>query len=169
VLGVGYNVAFDLRGNATLVQAGDMHFLNVSEATRKSMRANKGKNTRPEMIVRRLVHGMGYRYRLHRKDLPGTPDLVFGPAKKVIFVHGCFWHQHDATSCRGARIPKLREEYWRPKLLANKKRDERSRAALKSLGWRSLVLWECQLKDWNRISKKVQSFLGYPSPQAGRQ
>lgn len=146
-----------------------MRFDNVTEATRKSMRSNKGKGTKPEMLVRRLVHSMGYRYRLHRKDLPGCPDLTFGPRKKAIFVHGCFWHQHEAANCRGARMPKLREAYWRPKLLANKTRDEKSLAALRALGWQPLVLWECQLKDWNRITKQLQSFLGYPSPQTRRQ
>ena len=95
---------------------------DVPEARRVTMRAVKAKNTKPEMVVRRLVHGMGYRYRLHRKDLPGKPDLTFAQRRKVIFVHGCFWHQHSAAGCRGARMPLTRSEYWRPKLERNGER-----------------------------------------------
>lgn len=128
----------------------------------RTMRAVKSKDTRPERIVRQLAHGMGYRYRLHRKDLPGKPDLVFGPRRKVVFVHGCFWHQHDAGSCRGGRVPKLREEYWRPKLERNKARDALTLVALEKAGWAALVLWECELKDRESVKKRLQGFLGLP-------
>ncbi len=132
---------------------------DVFPATRKAMQANKGKDTKPEMIVRRLVHGMGHRYRLHRKDLPGKPDLVFGPRRKVIFVHGCFWHQHSDPSCRIARMPKSRLDFWRPKLDANRVRDDRDIKVLENMGWRVLTLWECGLRDRERTCTLVQSFL----------
>lgn len=102
----------------------------------------KSSNTQPEMVVRRLVHGLGHRYRLHRKDLPGTPDLVLPRHGKVIFVHGCFWHQHHCR--RGNRQPKSNQEYWIPKLQRNVQRDRRVRKELKRLGWSVLVVWECQ-------------------------
>ena len=124
------------------------------------MRAVKGRDTKPEMAVRRLLHRMGYRYRLHRKDLPGKPDLVFGPRKKAIFVHGCFWHQHPSASCRGARMPLTRNQYWRAKLKRNEERDERNLADLNRLGWDVMVVWECWLKDMDRTSAAIQAFLG---------
>lgn len=136
------------------------YFPDVSEATRKSMRANKGKDTKPEMIVRRLVHSMGYRYRLHRKDLPGKPDLVFGQRKRAIFVHGCFWHQHSALDCKGARIPGSRVDYWKPKLEGNMARDKRNAEALSALGWKILTIWECELKDIVKTALMVEAFLG---------
>ena len=116
------------------------------------------KNTRPEMLVRRLVHGLGYRYRLHAKDLPGKPDLVFRSRKKVIFVHGCFWHQHKG--CREGRVPTSRESYWAPKLARNVERDREHIRALKLLGWRTLVLWECQLGNPKEVEHKVRAYLG---------
>ena len=109
------------------------------------MRAVKSKDTKPEMIVRRLVHGMGYRYRLHRTGLPGKPDLVFGPRRKVIFVHGCFWHGHHCK--RGARVPKTNIKYWTAKIGRNRQRDKDSEAALAAMGWRVLIVWECEKKD----------------------
>ena len=121
----------------------------------------RAKDMKPEMIVRRLVHGMGYRYRLHRKDLPGKPDLVFGPRRKVIFVHGCFWHRHADPSCKIARLPKSNQDYWIPKLERNVERDARHRAALLSLGWDFLEIWECQVraKEFNNITAKISQFL----------
>jgi DNA mismatch endonuclease (patch repair protein) len=109
------------------------------------------------MIVRRIVHGMGYRYRLHAKDLPGRPDLVFRKAKKVIFVHGCFWHQHRA--CREGRIPGSRQEYWTPKLTRNVERDAEHTAALKQNGWSQLIVWECEMRDDPSLHKRLQEFL----------
>ena len=132
---------------------------NVPEERRAVMRAVKGQGTRPEMVVRRLVHGMGYRYRLHRTDLPGKPDLAFGPRKKAIFVHGCFWHQHHAAGCRGARVPVTRADYWRRKLERNTERDKRAILELGRLGWRVLVVWECSLKDIDRTRTVVTRFL----------
>ena len=133
-------------------------FPDVSPITRKVMQANKGKGTKPEMVVRRLVHGMGYRYRLHRKDLPGKPDLVFGPRKAVIEVRGCFWHGHD---CKLGHVPRIRQEYWGPKIEATKARDEKNMRALSNNGWRILEIWECQvMSDPNGITDIVTSFLG---------
>lgn len=116
-------------------------------------------DTKPEMIVRRLVHGMGYRYRLHSKELPGKPDLVFGPRNKVIFVHGCFWHRHG-KSCPLTRMPKSRLDFWEQKLEGNRKRDRRNQRALKRIGWDYLIIWECQLRDLDKVARKVREFLG---------
>ncbi len=117
----------------------------------------RSKDTKPEMFVRRLVHRMGYRFRLHRRDLPGKPDLVFGPRKKVIFVHGCFWHGHD---CSFGRIPKSRVDFWETKIRTNRSRDEAHLARLEESGWRSLVIWECQLKKAKELENKIREFLG---------
>ncbi|WP_264212990.1 very short patch repair endonuclease [Leisingera thetidis] len=116
----------------------------------------RAKDTKPEMLVRRLVHGLGYRYRLHRKDLPGKPDLVFGPRRKVIFVHGCFWHQH---SCPAGRIPASRRSYWEPKLLRNKQRDAEQQAVLQAAGWQVLTIWECETKDRDALQNRLEAFL----------
>ena len=124
------------------------------------MRAVKGKDTKPELAVRRMVHAAGYRYRLHRKDLPGRPDLVFGPRKKVIFVHGCFWHSHSDGVCKAASVPKARADYWAAKLEANKARDARNVKALEGSGWRVLTVWECWLKDRDGTLMVVRDFLG---------
>ena len=117
----------------------------------------RSKNTRPEMLVRRLVFSMGYRYRLHSQDLPGKPDLVFRPKRKVVFVHGCFWHRHD--DCGRARLPKSREEFWIPKLEANRERDKRNGEALCESGWEVLTIWECQLADSDLLRKSLREFL----------
>ena len=117
----------------------------------------KAKDTKPELLVRRLVHGLGYRYRLHKKGLPGRPDLVFGWRKKVIFVHGCFWHQH--LNCRYARMPKSKTGYWSEKLTGNRERDVANVRRLESMGWRSLIIWECELKNLPKITKKIADFL----------
>ncbi|WP_031410490.1 very short patch repair endonuclease [Thiomonas sp. FB-Cd] len=117
----------------------------------------RSKDTGPELIVRRLVHAMGFRYRLHGKDLPGRPDLVFRRRGKVIFVHGCFWHRHDG--CVLARLPKSRTDFWLPKLEANKERDERNRRDLKRSGWKVLTVWECQLSRVELLRKKIRRFL----------
>lgn len=117
----------------------------------------RSKNTGPELAVRRLAHGMGYRYRLHDARLPGKPDLVFSGRRKVIFVHGCFWHGH--TGCRYARLPKTRVDYWREKFACNKNRDAVVRRKLRALGWRSLVVWQCELKRPERLAEKLRDFL----------
>ncbi|MTV39946.1 very short patch repair endonuclease [Duganella radicis] len=118
----------------------------------------RGKDTRPEMIVRKLVFAAGYRYRLHVRTLPGSPDLVFPSRRKVIFVHGCFWHRHE--NCSLARIPKSRVEFWTEKLNGNRARDERAFQALAQAGWEVLVLWECELRERQQLAQKLQSFLG---------
>lgn len=125
------------------------------------MRRIRAKNTKPELYVRSLVHGMGYRYRLHRRDLPGTPDLVFPSRKKVIFMHGCFWHYHDDASCKLARIPKSNHAFWKPKLEGNRSRDQTNEAKLRELGWEVFVIWECQIrrKDPEPLRREVSVFL----------
>lgn len=122
------------------------------------MRRIRSHSTKPEMIVRKLVFGMGYRYRLHVNGLPGRPDIVFRRRKAVIFVHGCFWHQHDA--CGSRRIPKSNKDYWQPKLERNVQRDERNFAELARLGWRLLVIWECELSNVDRLKTELGRFLG---------
>lgn len=117
----------------------------------------RAKDTKPELLVRRLVHGMGYRYRLHRRDLPGTPDLVFPGRSKVIFIHGCFWHRH--AGCALARLPKSRGDFWLPKLTANAERDARNVRALRQLGWGVLTIWECQLGDTAKLANRIRRFL----------
>jgi len=123
------------------------------------MSAIRSKNMKPEMLVRRLVYSLGYRYRLHKKDLPGKPDLVFGPRRKVIFVHGCFWHQHADPDCKDGRLPKSRLEYWIPKLERNTSRDKANLAALEELGWKTLVVWECETKDLEVLQIRISQFL----------
>ena len=120
------------------------------------MRAVKCKDTAPEMVVRRLVHSLGYRYRLHRRDLPGKPDLVFGPRRKVIFVHGCFWHGHACK--RGNREPKTNTDYWRRKVQTNRERDRSTLEELGVGGWETLVIWECETKQ-KSLSSRISSFL----------
>lgn len=117
----------------------------------------RAKDTKPELLVRRLVHGMDYRYRLHRRDLPGTPDLVFPGRDKVIFIHGCFWHRH--ARCALARLPKSRGDFWLPKLTANAERDARNVRALRGLGWSVLTIWECQLGDTAKLANRIRRFL----------
>lgn len=114
-------------------------------------------DTKPEMRVRRLVHGLGYRYRLHVRELPGTPDLVFPSRRAVIFVHGCFWHRHE--NCALARLPKSRLDFWRKKLESNTTRDAAQQERLRELGWRVLVVWECQLGDTAKLTDTIRHFL----------
>jgi DNA mismatch endonuclease, patch repair protein len=114
------------------------------------------RDTAPELVVRRLLHHRGWRYRLHDRSLPGSPDLVFRRLSKVIFVHGCFWHGHD---CRAGRLPSSRSDYWTPKIEANRARDVRALDKLRALGWNSLVVWQCETKDCEALLHKVESFL----------
>jgi DNA mismatch endonuclease (patch repair protein) len=123
----------------------------------ENMRRIRSKGMLPELAVRSMVHGMGYRFRLHRKDLPGKPDLVFVSRRKVIFVHGCFWHSHD---CTVAHVPKSNPDYWVPKLQRNRLRDSKNLEALRSDGWQPLVIWECELKDSRAVGVRVKRFLG---------
>lgn len=130
----------------------------ISDKQRSAnMRAIRSKNTKPELRVRKLIHRMGYRYRLHRTDLPGKPDLVFAGRRKIIFVHGCFWHQH--SKCRIARTPQSNQEYWLPKLAGNKARDKKHLRRLKQMGWRSMIFWECEIKDTAAAERKIAAFL----------
>ncbi|MEI2745322.1 MAG: very short patch repair endonuclease [Ottowia sp.] len=121
------------------------------------MRRIRSKDTAPELTVRSFVHALGFRYRLHVRGLPGCPDLVFPSRRKVIFVHGCFWHRHNR--CALARLPKSRLDFWLPKLAGNKRRDALKRRALTKLGWSSLVIWECELRDPLRVMFKTLMFL----------
>ena len=123
------------------------------------MRAIRSKGMKPELAVRRLVHGMGYRYRLHRHGLPGRPDMVFAGRRKVIFVHGCYWHQHSDPDCKIARRPKSNLDYWLPKLDGNVVRDADNRVRLRELGWDSLVIWECEVRAGEGIEDRVRDFL----------
>lgn len=131
-------------------------------ARSERMRRVRGKDTQPEMMVRRLAHSLGYRFRLHRRDLPGSPDLVFPGHRAVVFVHGCFWHQHDCR--RGARRPRSNADYWHPKLARNVERDTEARQRLEGLGWRVMVVWECEARDPDEIAGKLADFLGGPKP-----
>ena len=121
------------------------------------MRAVKGKNTKPEIAVRKLIWAAGHRYRLNARDLPGAPDIVMRPRKAAVFVHGCFWHGHDCK--RGARMPKANAAYWRAKIARNVARDKAALAALKKQGWRALVIWECQMKDEAALKRRLARFL----------
>ena len=133
----------------------------VTPERRSQIMANiRSKGMKPEMIVRRLAHSMGYRYRLHRKDLPGKPDLVFPARRKVIFVHGCFWHQHGDPACKIARRPKSNLDYWLPKLQRNAERDSEHQACLNELGWQALVIWECEVKTAVGLPERIQDYLG---------
>ena len=141
--------------------------LTIAERSERMSRV-RGKDTKPEMIVRRMVHGMGYRYRLHDRRLPGSPDLVFRSRRKVIFVHGCFWHRHPDPSCKLARMPKSRQDFWGPKLEGNRERDERTRAALDRKGWRQMVVWECECRHEEQLRNKLREFLEDDSAEHAR-
>lgn len=121
------------------------------------MRAIRKKNTKPELVVRRRLHALGFRFRLHRRDLPGTPDIVLPRHRVVIQVHGCFWHQHPG--CRHATTPRTRQDYWLPKLERNVARDHTSTEALQALGWRVMTLWECELRDERQLEAAIHSFI----------
>ncbi len=129
----------------------------TKEKRSKIMAAVHSENTKPEILVRKLVYAMGHRYRLHDKSLPGKPDLVFKSKKKAIFVNGCFWHGHDG--CEKARLPKTRVAYWRTKIESNKLRDNKKFKELTSMGWRYLIIWQCNLKNINSTSKRIIKFL----------
>ena len=131
------------------------------ERRAENMRRIKSKNTKPETVVRSLVHRLGYRYRLHRLDLPGKPDLVFSPRRKIIFVHGCFWHGHEDPDCAdGRRQPKSNLDYWLPKLARNKERDHVQAAEIETLGWAVMIVWECETRDWPGLTARLRAFLG---------
>lgn len=134
----------------------------MDRITKRQRSANmarvRSKDTGPELTVRRAAHSLGYRYRLHRRDLPGTPDLVFQAARIAVFVHGCFWHQH--AGCGRASIPQTRSEFWRAKLVRNTERDLAAASELKQRGWTVEVIWECETKDLELLANRLNSLLG---------
>jgi len=135
---------------------------NPSPARSRIMRAIRSKNTKPEILVRFILRQIGYPgYRLHRSDLPGTPDVAYIGRKKAIFVHGCFWHGHGCSV--GMRRPKENENYWIDKIEKNKHRDEKSCAILSNLGWAILIVWECELRDIKNVSERLDEFLRFSS------
>jgi DNA mismatch endonuclease, patch repair protein len=128
----------------------------------RNMSRVKGRDTKPELLVRSVVHSLGYRFRLHGKELPGRPDLVLPRHRKVIFVHGCFWHGH--AGCRRAARPSTNREFWDRKIEGNVARDAANVRALRRAGWKVLVVWQCALKDRARLEKRLRGFLSEPSP-----
>ncbi|MGH9414868.1 MAG: very short patch repair endonuclease [Terriglobales bacterium] len=126
-------------------------------ARSRNMARIRSVDTQPELAVRRAAHRAGHRFRLHRRDLPGCPDLVFPRLRTVIFVHGCFWHSH--SRCADGRLPRSRQEYWVPKLAGNQRRDARSARQLRALGWRVHVIWACQAEDPVRLAHRVSTLL----------
>ena len=131
----------------------------VSEQRSRNMSAIKSKNTKPEIIVRKLLHSKGYRFRLHKKDLPGSPDIVLPKYKTVIFVHGCFWHRHQ--NCKYASNPKTRREFWEKKFKENIERDKKTQEKLQNLGWKTKIVWECEIKKQDKLIKKIEDFLNF--------
>jgi DNA mismatch endonuclease (patch repair protein) len=119
-----------------------------------NMAAVRSEDTTPELAVRKIVHSLGYRYRLHVPELPGKPDLVFPSRRKIIFVHGCFWHSHN--KCKRATTPKTRTLFWQEKLLGNATRDQRNQRQLRELGWKVLTVWQCELKKPNRLRGRIE-------------
>jgi DNA mismatch endonuclease (patch repair protein) len=119
----------------------------------------RSRDTKPELMVRRMLHAMGYRYRLHAKDLPGKPDIVFRGRRKAILVQGCFWHRHADQDCPLARMPKSRLEFWGPKLEANRQRDIANVERLEALGWEVLLVWECELRDREQVGNALRRFI----------
>jgi len=122
-----------------------------------NMRAIRSKGMKPELLVRRMVHALGYGFRLHRNDLPGKPDLAFIGRRKAIFVHGCFWHQHPG--CREGRPPSSNQQYWTPKLRRNVERDTKALSDLAERGWKTLVVWECEITDQPKLEGRLKRFL----------
>ncbi|MEA3015247.1 MAG: mismatch endonuclease, patch repair protein [Sphingomonadales bacterium] len=141
-----------------------MDTLTVLERSARMAKV-RGRDSKPEMLVRRLVHAMGFRYRLHDRRLPGTPDLVFPKLRKVLFVHGCFWHRHPDPECKLARMPKSRLDFWAPKLQGNRERDLRRQGELEALGWQSMVVWECQLRHKEQLENELRAFLTEGEPK----
>jgi len=134
-----------------------------SEKRSKIMRGVKQSNTKPELLVRRAIHAKGYRFRLHKKDLPGKPDIVLPKYKLAIFVNGCFWHQHEG--CKEGRIPASNVDYWEPKLRRNVERDREKSAALISLGWQVAVIWECEIRNPITLGEKLSIILPTKDPK----
>jgi len=121
----------------------------------------RSKDTSPELFVRRMLHGMGFRFRIHRKDLPGSPDIVFPGRRKIVWVHGCFWHRHKG--CKYASVPKSNRRFWNDKFKNNVRRDRSHQLVLKEMGWMPLIVWQCELKEPEKLARKLARFLG-PRP-----
>lgn len=126
------------------------------------MRANRKRDSGPELFLRSLLHSLGYRYRLYARELPGSPDVVFRSRRQVIFVHGCFWHQHRDPKCPLRSHPKSNVHYWAPKLRRNRERDLINERSLAKLGWKQLTIWECELGDIDALTHRLASFLSVP-------
>ncbi len=134
----------------------------VDELTSHRMKRVRQRHTAPELAVRKLLFADGYRYRIHRRDLPGSPDVVFPGRRKVIFVHGCFWHGHE--DCARASLPRNRADYWRHRIAANQERDRRSEAALRRMGWSVCVVWECEVRNSDPLRERLARFLAARNP-----
>lgn len=152
-----YAIAYVWQNGLILSPGGSVVDTLTKRERSERMALVRSKHTKPELAIRRLVHGMGFRYRLHGNKLPGRPDLVFPARRKAIFVHGCFWHRH--RGCKLARIPKSRVRFWKEKLEGNRKRDARNMTRIRRLGWSYLVIWECQLGKLESLSRKIRKFL----------
>ena len=137
-------------------------FEDVPESRRRNMSAIKSRDTHPEFVVRRLLFHMGYRYRVHRSGLPGRPDIAFPSRRKVVFVHGCFWHRH--SGCPNFVLPRERHDWWKAKLEANAERDARHCEVLKGLGWEPIIVWECELSSEPAVAARLRAFLGPTRP-----
>lgn len=134
-------------------------FEGVTDGRRRNMRANRSKDTKPELVIRRMLHSMGYRFRIHAKNLPGRPDIAFTARRCAIQVHGCFWHGHGCHPL--GLLPKTRRDYWEPKISGNRERDARNEAAITALGWEVMILWECRVRtDTEGIRRELVTFLG---------
>jgi DNA mismatch endonuclease Vsr len=141
-------------------------FADVPDVRRRNLSAVRGRDTKPELVVRKLLHTMGYHYRLQRQDLPGRPDIVLPGRKAVIDVRGCFWHRHPDPACRNAVLPRTRADWWAAKLARNVERDQSSQATLEAAGWRVMVVWECEVRrDQGELTNRLAAFLG---PAGGR-
>ncbi len=137
----------------------------TSEQRSANMSAVRGKNTAPELLLRSMLHRMGYRFRLHRRDLPGTPDIVFPARRGVVFVHGCFWHGH--TCARGV-VPSSNVDFWQTKIAKNRERDARAQRRLQKEGWKVLIIWECEMKNRDRLAKRLCRFLDRCADNPGK-
>lgn len=134
----------------------------TSETASAVMRANRGRDTQPELTVRRLLFSLGYRFRVHLKTLPGRPDIVFTRRKKAVFVNGCFWHQHPSPTCPLRSRPKSNTSYWNAKLQRNVERDRVNERRLQNIGWKTITIWECEIQDLDLLSTRLINVLGHP-------
>ena len=143
---------------ATSIDNDDSTFEQVDPNRSTNMARIRGRDTKPELVVRHILHSKGYRYRLHARELPGCPDIVFRPKRKAIFVHGCFWHRHKG--CLRSSMPKTRVTFWEQKFAQNRDRDSRNQEDLRRLGWEFLIVWECETKDLEILQTRLSCFIG---------